>query len=92
MRRRGELEALFGAAPLLDVTVEDIVIEARYADFEDFWAPLSSGVGPAARYPVAQEDPRRRAIRDICFEILGKPPGAFELPAPVLAIPGRVAP
>ncbi len=92
MRRRGELEALFGAAPLLDVTVEDIVIEARYADFEDFWAPLSSGVGSAASYLVAQDEARRHAIRDACFEILGRPSGAFELPALVLAIRGRVAP
>jgi hypothetical protein len=40
-------------------------------------------------YFVAQPEARRAAIREACFELLGKPTGPFSLPARVLAIRGR---
>jgi hypothetical protein len=64
-------------------------IEAAYAGFDDLWAPFASGIGPAAAYLVAQPARRRPALREACFELLGRPAGPFSLPARVLAVRGR---
>jgi len=89
-RRMAELDALWRHAGFRDVRGDVIEVEAAYAGFDDFWAPFGSGIGPAASYLVAQPEARRAAIRDACFESLGRPAGPFSLPARVLAIRGRV--
>ena len=88
-RREEELLALFRNAGLRDVVLDRIDLEARYADFDDFWEPFAFGIGPAGSYLVRQPQDRRAEIRDACREILGSPPGAFTLPARVLAVRGR---
>lgn len=55
-----------------------------------FWAPFEFGIGPAGGYLLAQPEERRAAIRDACFEILGRPTRPFSLPAQVVAVRGRV--
>ncbi len=89
-RRMQELLDLWGRAGLRDVRRGVIDLEAAYSGFDDFWAPFAHGIGPAGGYLVAQPEERRIAIRDACFEILGRPAGPFSLPARVLAIRGRV--
>lgn len=91
LRRAGELEALFARAGLADVRTTELVVEADYDGFEDFWSPFAYGIGPAASYLVAQPEDRRAAIRDACFELLGRPGGGFALPARVVAVRGRTA-
>jgi hypothetical protein len=71
------------------VETATIDLEARYSGFDDYWAPFAFGIGPAGAYLAAQPDDRRAAIRDGCFELLGRPAGPFTLPARVLAIRGR---
>ena len=88
-RREEELLALFRSAGLGDVVSGGIDLEARYADFDDFWEPFATGVGPTGDYLVRQPEERRGEIRDACREILGRPPGAFTLPARVLAVRGH---
>lgn len=88
-RREEELLALFRSAGLGDVVSGGIDLEARYADFDDFWEPFATGVGPTGDYLVRQPEERRGEIRDECREILGRPPGAFTLPARVLAVRGH---
>ncbi len=88
-RRTPELLGLFGRAGLRDLEAGVIDVEAAYADFEDFWAPFSFGIGPAGGYLAAQGEERRAAIRDACFELLGRPGGGFSLPARVVAVRGR---
>ena len=89
-RREAELLALWNRAGFREVRTGVIDVEARYADFEDFWSPFAFGIGPAGSYLVAQAEDRRVALRDDCFDRLGRPAGAFTLPARVLAIRGRV--
>ncbi len=50
-----ELEALWSTR-LEDVRVTEAVASAGYEDFEDLWAPLAKGVGPAGAYVVGLED------------------------------------
>lgn len=91
-RKEEDLLALFRSAGLRDVASGRIDLEARYADFDDLWAPIASGVGPTGDYLVRQPEERRAEIRDECREILGRPSGAFTLPARVLAVRGRTEP
>ncbi len=87
-RKEGELLALFHSAGFRDLEAGRIALEAGYADFDDFWEPFASGVGPTGDYLVRQSTRRRAEIRDECREILGRPAGAFTLPARVLAVRG----
>jgi SAM-dependent methyltransferase len=89
LRRAEELEALFGRSGLGDVRTTEFTVEADYDGFEDFWTPLTYGIGPAASYLVAQPEERRAEIREACFELLGRPTGGFALPARVVAVRGR---
>ena len=88
-RRSDELWGLWSRAGFRDVESSVIDIEATYSGFDDFWGPFALGVGPPGGYLVTQPDDRRASIRDACFEILGRPAGAFSLPARALAIRGR---
>jgi hypothetical protein len=88
-RREEELLALFRSAGFREVVSGRIDLEARYADFDDFWGPFASGVGPTGDYLIHQPEDRRAEIRDECREILGRPAGAFTLPARVLAVRGQ---
>lgn len=88
-RKEGELLDLFHSAGFRDVVSGRIDLEARYTDFVDFWEPFASGVGPTGDYLGRQSEERRAGIRDECREILGRPAGAFTLPARVLAVRGR---
>ena len=76
-----ELGALWGDAGLKDVTVGPIVVEASYEDFDDLWAPLPTGVGPAGAYTAALEPQAQAALRDELARRLGSPDGAFALSA-----------
>ncbi|MEO8905768.1 MAG: class I SAM-dependent methyltransferase [Polyangiaceae bacterium] len=89
-RRMDELVALCERARLRDVLTAEIALEVSYESFEDLWSPFGFGIGPAAGYLKAQSDSRRDAIRAACFELLGKPGGAFVLDAKVLAVRGQV--
>ena len=41
-----------------------LVARARYADFEDLWAPLPTGVGPSGAFCKSLDDERRAALHD----------------------------
>jgi ubiquinone/menaquinone biosynthesis C-methylase UbiE len=89
-RRLPELVELWERARFRDVATEVIEVEVDYGGFDDFWAPFAFGIGPAGGYLVAQPEDRRAAIREACFEALGRPERPFSMPARVLAIRGRV--
>lgn len=88
-RREHELRDLWIRTGLCAVHCAQIELQATYSDFDDFWSPFELGIGPAGSYFVAQAEPRRRQLRAACFELLGRPSAAFELPALVLAIRGQ---
>jgi SAM-dependent methyltransferase len=88
-RREGELAALWTQAGFREVEAGAIDLEVGYLDFADFWEPFATGGGPTTAYLRQQDAPRRDRIRDACFELLGRPPGPFRLPARALAVRGR---
>jgi SAM-dependent methyltransferase len=72
-RSRQEIEQLLGAeAELLEV-------DADYVDFEDFWAALTGGAGPAGAWAASLDDEERTTARAELFRQLGEPEGPFTL-------------
>ena len=88
-RRSEELASLWRRAGFRAVECGVIDIQASYSGFDDYWGPFVFGIGPPGGTLTAQPEDRRASIREACFEILGKPAGAFSLPARALAIRGR---
>jgi SAM-dependent methyltransferase len=88
-RRPQELAHLWGRSGFQEVESAVIDLEGRYEGFDDCWGPFAFGIGPTGEYLAGQPEERRARIREACFEILGRPAGAFSLPARVIAIRGR---
>lgn len=89
-RRMPELVALWERGGLRDVVTAVLEVEARYADFADGWTPLTFGIGPVGEYLARRDEAQREAIRQACFDALGRPAGPFSLSARVLAVRGTV--
>lgn len=68
--RDGHLAELFVAAGLLDVEFTVLTVRSRFAGFEDWWEPMTLGVGPAGGYVRSLDARRRDALRDRCAELL----------------------
>lgn len=83
-----ELDVLWRAVGLHDVETGSLVVETRYADFDDLWEPLTLGVGPAGSYCASLEPKPRQALRDELFVRLGSPTGPFTLGARAWAVRG----
>jgi ubiquinone/menaquinone biosynthesis C-methylase UbiE len=66
---------------LTGVTVSPLDAEASYEDFDDLWAPLPTGVGPAGAYVASLDPVAREQLRDEFRLRLGDPQGAFTLSA-----------
>ena len=49
----GELAELWRDAGLGAVRPGQLVVRAGYADFEDLWSPLLTGVGPSGALPAS---------------------------------------
>jgi len=77
----GEPSALWQRAGLRDIEVGELLVEASYDDFDDYWSPLPSGIGPSGTYCASLDHERRAALREACFRRLGSPAGAFALTA-----------
>ena len=78
---RGELAELWQAAGLIEVETGQIDVVAHYDDFDDYWLPLTSGIGPSGVYCASLDEMRREAFRQACFRRLGSPAGSFRLMA-----------
>jgi SAM-dependent methyltransferase len=77
----GELGELWVTAGLREVRTGSLVVSAGYADFEDLWAPLLTGVAPAGAFCVSLDDERRAALHDAYRGRLGVGDAPFELSA-----------
>lgn len=86
----GELEALWAAAGLRDVSTGSLVVEADYADFDDYWVPFTEGIAPSGAYCVSLDDERRAVLREACRRRLGSPEGPFRLSARAWFVRGEV--
>jgi SAM-dependent methyltransferase len=86
----GELADLWRAAGLGSVRFGSLVASAKYADFDDLWSPLPTGVGPAGAFCKSLEDDQQAALRDALRRRLGVGDGPFELTARAWSVVGRV--
>ena len=85
------LATLFEAAGLEEVENHTIEIATIFEDFEDYWSPFLSGVGPAPAYCMSLDDDRRAALRDRLQETLPEEhDGRIHLIARAWAVQGLV--
>jgi SAM-dependent methyltransferase len=77
--REGDLAELFARAGLRSVRNAALIVEARYASFDDWWEPLTLGVGPAGAHVAGLSADDRAALREHCRGLL--PDGPIEVPA-----------
>ena len=84
-----ELTGLWRAVGLEDVHAGELHVNADYEDFEDLWAPLPSGIGPAGAFCAELEPERQKALRVAWARRLGDPKGPFSLSARAWYAVGR---
>ena len=87
--RQGELAELWRRCGLEDVESGALVVEGAWQDFDDFWSPFPSGLGPSGGYCDSLGPEQQEALREACFRRLGSPPGPFELSARAWYAVGR---
>jgi trans-aconitate methyltransferase len=61
--RPERVRRLFEQAGLRDVATREIDVEAGYRDFDDYWSPFLSGVGPAPGYCAGLPADQREQLR-----------------------------
>ncbi len=86
----GDLAELWRAAGLESVRFGSLTVRASYTDFDDVWAPLPTGIGPAGAFCKSLDDEDRAALRDALRRHLGVHDGAFELTALAWSVVGTV--
>jgi SAM-dependent methyltransferase len=85
----GDLEALWTAAGLDQVTVSGVVVTAGYEGFEDLWEPLESGVAPSGAYVASLPPDARAALKAEFQHRLGAGNEPFRLGARAWLAAGR---
>jgi hypothetical protein len=85
-----ELAELWAAASLRDVVTGELVVQADYADFDDYWSPFPSGLAPSGAYCASLDPAAQAALREACFRRLGSPVGPFRLSARAWFIRGEI--
>ncbi len=85
-----ELSALWEHCGLDDVQSGQLVVEASYDSFDDYWAPFPSGLGPSGAYCASLDPDSQNALRLECFRRLGEPSEPFTLRARAWFVRGRV--
>jgi len=87
----GDLAELWQLAGLTEVRFRDLQVSAPYENYDDLWAPLKSGVGPAGAFYEALDDEGRGELYEAFRRRLGVGDGPFELTARAWAAAGTVA-
>lgn len=88
--REGHLAELFRAAGLRQVSPGSLTVRVRYPTFEEWWEPLTLGVGPAGAHVAGLDAKRRAALRERCRELLPDPP--FQISALAWTARGEAPP
>jgi ubiquinone/menaquinone biosynthesis C-methylase UbiE len=85
-----ELRDLFESAGLAAVTVGTASPRASYANLDDLWTPITSGIGPSGVYARSLDPVRQAALREEYGRQLGVGDAPFELSARAWLISGEV--
>ena len=84
-----QLPELF-AAELDDVASDGIVVDTRFATFDDYWRPFTGGQGPAPTYAMSLDEDRRAALQEhIRSRLPIAADGSIALTARAWAVRGR---
>ncbi|MET0663771.1 MAG: methyltransferase domain-containing protein [Ilumatobacteraceae bacterium] len=86
----GEIAELLAEAGFTDVVETTLSVSSTYADFDELWAGVLLGIGPAGSYCVSLTDADRARLRAALVERLGAPSGTFSLSASARAASGRL--
>jgi hypothetical protein len=62
--QKGKLAALFHDTGLRDIQSRAIEVATIFANFEDYWRPFLSGVGPAPGYVMALSESQRSGLKE----------------------------
>jgi len=86
----GALATLWSDAGLTDVSDSAVVVGAHYDGFDDLWAPLDQGIGPAGAYAASLDAGLRTALKTELRRRLGVGDEPFRLTARAWVACGRV--
>jgi SAM-dependent methyltransferase len=89
-RTEEELRGLLAGAGLRDVETRLLEGRGAYDSFDDLWASLQGGAGPAGSFVAGLDDERRAALREGVRVRLGHPGGEFSLTGRAWGARGRV--
>ena len=82
------LRTLWEDGGLADVAVDQLVVEARFEGFDDYWAPFLGGQAPAPGYVVSLPEDHRTALRERPPSTVAHPSGRLDhAPGPGLGRP-----
>jgi SAM-dependent methyltransferase len=82
-----ELAGVFDAAGLGDLSSRELEVVSSYRDVDEWWQPLTLGVGPAGDFVARLEPDARRALEARCRELL--PAGPFDVRATAWVVVAR---
>jgi SAM-dependent methyltransferase len=85
--QEGQLQALFAAAGIGDITATSLRVTLDLPGFDAWWAPFMHGVGPAGQLVASLDDHDQARLREGCRRRL--PDGAFQLTASAWAARGE---
>ncbi|MDX1343489.1 MAG: class I SAM-dependent methyltransferase [Reinekea sp.] len=82
---------LFAIAGLQDISAEQLQIETRFKNFDDYWQPFLGGQGPAPTYVQSLKEAERHQLRNLIQDRLPtEKDGSIELTARAWAVKGVV--
>jgi SAM-dependent methyltransferase len=73
--RSGQLESLFREAGLTGVREDELSVTVDHESFEDWWQPMTLGVGPAGSWLVSRTHEVQDAIRERLRDAYPDAPG-----------------
>ena len=85
--RGSELAELFERVGLSDVRTAELTLSGTVASFEDWWEPMTLGVGPVGDYVQRLDPGARSALREECTRLLPEAP--FDLSVTAWCATGR---
>ena len=86
--REGHLAELFEQAGLRDVESSLLTVHSGFGSVDEWWEPMTLGVGPAGKYVARLDAEQRSVLKAQCAQLL--PEGPFEITASAWTALGRV--